>query len=186
MSILKIIVLVFEIAILILIIIISDFWKCYCLSQEWRYKNDTIWYVWVRNDDIKMIQFDTKWYLFEISQNYMVTCFSSQFVLNFCTQNDNFVLKNNIKQNWIFFNQTGTKLRLHYVNQDFVWKMRRNWYFVYKMISQIMTAHIQKTKFFIISVPKFKRYLSENCHFHILSYQIDIRLYLIMSYHFLS
>jgi hypothetical protein len=48
-----------------------------------------------------------------------------------------------------------------------------------------MTAHIQKTKFFIISVPKFKQYLSENCHFHILSYQIDIRLYLIMSYYFL-
>ncbi len=33
---------VFEIAILISIIIVSDFWKCYCSSQEQQYKNDTI------------------------------------------------------------------------------------------------------------------------------------------------
>jgi hypothetical protein len=76
-------------------------------------------------------------------------------------------------------NQTGAKSRLHHVNQDSVWKMRWNWYFAYKMISRIMTIHIRKTKFFIISVSKFKQYQYENCHFHTLSYCIDIELYLI-------
>ncbi len=42
----------------------------------------------VRNVKIKSILFVTKQYLFEISQNYIVKCFSSQFVLNFCTWND--------------------------------------------------------------------------------------------------
>ncbi len=62
----------------------------------------------VRNVKIKLIQFDTKWYLFEISQNYIVKCFSSQFVLNFCTQND--------------------------VNIDSGWKSSWNWYFIYKTV----------------------------------------------------
>ncbi len=45
----------------------------------------------VRNDEIKKFdtkQNDTKHYLFEISENYIVTYFSSQIVVNFCTQND--------------------------------------------------------------------------------------------------
>jgi hypothetical protein len=37
-------------------------------------------------------------------------------------------------QNWIFFNETGAKLRLYYVNQDSVWKKSWNQYFVYKTI----------------------------------------------------
>ncbi len=45
------------------------------------------------------------------------------------------------------------------------------------MISRIMTVHIWKSKFFIISVSKFNKYLLENCHFHIASYQIDIESY---------
>ncbi len=47
-------------------------------------------------ENIESIQFDTnyQWYLFEISQNYIIACFSSQFVLKtisnwqFCTQNN--------------------------------------------------------------------------------------------------
>ncbi len=85
-----------------------------------------------------MIQNGTKQYLFEISQNYIIACFSSPFILNFCTQND----------------------------------------------TQIMTVHIWKTKIFIISVSKFKKYISKNCCFHIVSYQIDIESYLIVSYHY--
>jgi hypothetical protein len=42
----------------------------------------------VRNVKIKSIQVDTKWYLFKISQSYIIKCFSSRFVLNFGTQND--------------------------------------------------------------------------------------------------
>ena len=42
-----------------------------------------------------------------------------------------------------------------------------------------MTVHILKTIFFMISVSKFKGYLSKNCHFHIVSCQIDIESYLI-------
>ena len=41
--------------------------------------------------NIELIQFDTNYqrYLFEISQNCIVTYFSSWFVLDFCTLNDN-------------------------------------------------------------------------------------------------
>ncbi len=52
------------------------------------------------------------------------------------------------------------------------------------MISRIMTVHIWKTKIFIILVSKFKGYLLENGHFHIIVYEINIESYLILFYHF--
>ena len=112
-----------------------------------------------------MIQFNTKQYLLEISQNYIFTCFSSQFVLDFCTRND---IKPIIQNVWIFFNQTGTKLILCYVNWD-----------DNKLISQIMTIHIGNFNIKMFSKLKFKQYLSKNCCFHIVSYW-----YWIVSYHF--
>jgi hypothetical protein len=41
----------------------------------------------IRIVEKKLIQFDTKLHLFEVSQNNIIAYFSSCFVLNFCTQN---------------------------------------------------------------------------------------------------
>ncbi len=89
-----------------------------------------------------------------------------------------FVLKNDIKLN--IFNQTGAKSKFHYVNWDSVWKMRWNWYFVYKTILKWylkLWLFTFRKQFFIISESKFNQYHSENCHFHILSYQYQIASY---------
>ncbi len=69
-----------------------EFWKC--KIDIYNYCIEILLFspVEERNsEDIESIQFDTnyQWHLFEISQNYIVTCFSSQFVLDFCTQNIN-------------------------------------------------------------------------------------------------
>jgi hypothetical protein len=49
------------------------------------FENFIIWGQECR-DKVNTIQY--KMVPFEISQNYIVTCFSSQFVLDFCAQND--------------------------------------------------------------------------------------------------
>ncbi len=47
------------------------------------------------------------------------------------------------------------------------------------MIISIYDHSHSENKFFIISVSKFKQYLSENWHFHILFYCIDTKSYLV-------
>jgi len=61
-------------------------------------------------------------------------------------------------------------------------KLSRAWeqtldLFVHFTYFLILVNQLAHTK--IISVSKFERYLFENCHFHILSYRIDIESYLI-------
>ncbi len=67
------------------------------------------------SENIDSIQFDTiyQWYLFEISQNYIITCFSSQFVLDLCTQNNikPIILYSKWYITEYFFYQTGANLR---------------------------------------------------------------------------
>ncbi len=53
------------------------------MLPECQDKVETIWY--------NLIQFDTKQYLFEISQNYIIKCFSSQYAIVHC-QIDNIKL----------------------------------------------------------------------------------------------
>ncbi len=146
--------------------------------------------VQVRNDEIKMIQFDTKQYkmvsFWDISKLYhymfqFLIC--TQFLYAKWYQTNNFVLKNGI-----FLNENRAKSKLHYVNQDSVWKMRWNQYFVYKMIikqqSPIMTFQICNFNIKMFSKSKFKPYFPENHSFGILSYLIILKSYLIASYHF--
>ncbi len=67
------------------------FWKWEIDIENYRIKILPFSPVEERNsENIESMQFDTNYqrYLFEISQNYIVTCFSSRFVLDFCTQND--------------------------------------------------------------------------------------------------
>jgi hypothetical protein len=63
--------------------------KNYCFSFCSRYVNINNYHISflkmipfeVRNVEIKSIQFDAKWYLFKIFQNYIIKCFSSGFAI---------------------------------------------------------------------------------------------------------
>ncbi len=142
------------------------------MLPECQDKVDTIRY--------NLIQFNTKWYLFEISQNYIVKCFSSRFAI-ILYQIDY------IKPIILYSKRYKTKFFWIQLvqNQDSVWKSRWNQYFAYKLIFLINDRLHSEKKILIISIWKFKRYLSENCHFHIVLYHINIKSCLIISYQFL-
>jgi hypothetical protein len=76
--------------------------------------------------------------------------------------------------NRYFCSQNNTNLRLHYVNHEILCAIKGQINIPRKTINghnlrflSSRIVHIWKTKFFIISVLKFKRYVFENCHFHI-------------------
>jgi hypothetical protein len=81
--------------------------------------------------------------------------------------------------NWEFLSETSEKLRfcLKSIILELCLFVDMKWLQFEK--SQFMTIHIWKTKIFIGLVSKFEWYLSKNSCFHILSYCIDIKLYLI-------
>jgi hypothetical protein len=106
------------------------FWKCKIDIENYRIEILPFSPVEERNSkNIESMQFDTnyQWYLFERSQNYIVTCFSSRFVLDFCTQND---IKQIILYSKLYKNESFWIKPVQ--NQDSGWKLRWNWYFVNK------------------------------------------------------
>ncbi len=108
----------------------------------------------------------------------------TQFLYSKQYQTDYFVLQNNIKLN--IFKSNQCKIEFTLCKLRFCLKNEMKLIFLYndpKMIFQIMTVHLQKTKFFIISASKFKRYYSKNCHFSylIVSYRIVSILNCILS-----
>ncbi len=133
-----------------------------------------------------MIQFNTKWYkkvqtvsFWVISWNYIVTCFSSQFVLNFCTQNDlkPIVLYSKTIYNQIFFNQTSAKFKLHYVNWDSVWKTRKQ---IFKYNLNDIILRIVFISYCIISI--WNHILSLFCLDFAISPILDLDWFLIFDF----
>ncbi len=96
-------------------------YQCWELSYQF-FGNVTVWGKECQN------KVDTIWYKtvpFEISWNYIITCFSSPFVLDFCTQND--IKLNIFESNW-------HKIEITICKSRFCVKIEVNQYFVYKMI----------------------------------------------------